>query len=94
LDRQTFMGKGVGQVARLCEKLDVPCIALAGVTNAKAKDARLFSSMFSLIDITSMEQAQRRPAYHLEKLSALAARYEFRRMIGSSCPCGFKSKLN
>ncbi len=83
LDRQTFMGKGVGQVARLCEKLGVPRMALAGATNAKAKDARLFSSMFSLIDITSMEQAKRRPAYHLEKLSALAARHEFPRMINS-----------
>jgi len=83
VDRQTFMGKGVGQVALLCKKLGVPCMALAGATNARAKDARLFSSMFSLIDITPMEQAKRRPAYHLEKLGALAARHEFRRMINS-----------
>jgi glycerate kinase len=86
LDRQTFMGKGVGQIALLCEKQGVPCMALAGATNAGARDAKLFSSTFSLTDITSMAQAKRRAAHYLEKLSALAARHEFRRMINSKHP--------
>jgi glycerate kinase len=77
LDGQTFMGKGVGRVALLCNKLGVPCMALAGAANARAKDARLFSSMYSLIDIASMEQAKKRTAYYLEKLSTMVARNEF-----------------
>ena len=30
IDRQTLMGKGVGELARLCKKLKVGCLGLAG----------------------------------------------------------------
>jgi glycerate 2-kinase len=33
IDKQTSMGKGVGQLAKLCKKHHVPCIALAGTTD-------------------------------------------------------------
>ena len=74
VDRQTRMGKGAGQVMRLCRKLKIPCIALAGVVEARASAAPLFSSAFALTDITTLKEAKMRPAYHLARLSALAAR--------------------
>jgi glycerate kinase len=30
LDQSSFMGKGVGEIARLCQKHGVPCLMLAG----------------------------------------------------------------
>ena len=41
LDAQTLMGKGVGELAALCQKLNVPCIGLAGVVPDGAKARRL-----------------------------------------------------
>jgi glycerate kinase len=73
VDRQTRMGKGVGQILRLCRKLNVPCIALAGVVESGIRTAPLFSRTFALTDITTLAEAKRRPARHLEKLSTLAA---------------------
>jgi glycerate kinase len=81
VDRQTFMGKGVGQVALLCKKLNVPCNALAGMVNAPAKGTRLFSSTSALTDITALARAKKRAAYHLEKLSAMVARSASDRMV-------------
>ena len=81
MDRQTFMGKGVGRVARLCKKLKIPCIALAGVVNKEGNDAKLFSSTSALIEITTVERAKKRPAHYLEKLSALIARRAFPLMV-------------
>jgi glycerate kinase len=73
VDRQTFMGKGAGRVARLCRKLKVPCVAFAGVVNAPRKEVKLFSSTFALTEITTSERAKKRPVYYLEKLSTMVA---------------------
>jgi glycerate kinase len=73
VDRQTCMGKGVGQVMRLCQKLKTPCITLAGAVEAGIRSAPRFSRTFALTDITTLEEAKLRPECYLEKLSALAA---------------------
>jgi glycerate kinase len=74
VDRQTFMGKGVGRLALLCQQHKIPCIALAGLVNAPAQAARLISPTFALSEITTLEGAQQQPNYHLQRLSAMAAR--------------------
>ncbi|HEX4349438.1 MAG TPA: glycerate kinase [Verrucomicrobiae bacterium] len=79
VDRQTFMGKGVEQIALWCKKLNVPCIALAGMVNSPTKNVPLFSSTAALTDITALEQAKQQPAYYLEKLAAAMARNKFPR---------------
>ncbi len=73
IDAQTFMGKGVGQVARFCKKLKVPCIGLAGtVANPKAKSS--FTRVRALTELTTLEKAKKQPARFLEKLTEQAAK--------------------
>lgn len=74
IDQQTCMGKGVGRVMQLCQKLKVPCIALTGIVNADAKIAKRLSRIFALTDITTLERAKKRPQPYLAKLAALVAR--------------------
>ena len=39
IDRSTLMGKGVGQIARRCRELNIPCIGLAGMVSAERGEA-------------------------------------------------------
>ena len=73
VDRQTCMGKGVGQVLRLCQALHLPCLTLAGAVEAGLRTGRRCARTFALTDITTLDEAKTRPAYHLARLSALAA---------------------
>ncbi len=72
LDRQTYMGKGVGQVLRLCRSTNAPCLALAGVVDPTVAGNGFFRT-HALTDIATLEQAKKRPGYHLERLSAMVA---------------------
>jgi glycerate kinase len=75
LDAQTLMGKGVGELAALCQKLNVPCIGLAGVVPDGAKARRLFARTYALTpDLTTAEQAKGDAAHWLEQAAARAAR--------------------
>ncbi len=74
IDRQTVMGKGVGQVALLCKKLEIPCIGIAGVVLEKAKAEKLFAQTRGLTEITSLKKAKTSPAQFLEKLTEEIAR--------------------
>jgi glycerate 2-kinase len=74
VDHQTFMGKGVGQLALLCKKVKTPCLALVGVITEPRLTAKLFSRARALTDITTLNQAKMRAEFHLEKLSAMVAR--------------------
>ena len=74
LDRQTLMGKGVGQIALLCRKLGVSCLGLAGIVTEPKKAGELFTRAQGLVEITSVENAKKFPARFLEKLSAQMAR--------------------
>lgn len=74
LDAQTLMGKGVGEVARRCNELNVPCIGLAGVVPEPEKALEKFQATFALTpELTSPENAFREPALWLERLAAKVA---------------------
>jgi glycerate kinase len=75
LDAQTLMGKGVGELAALCQKLKVPCIGLAGVVADVAKARRLFAQAYAMTpDLTTPEKAKAEAGYWLEQAAARAAR--------------------
>ncbi len=74
IDQQTFMGKGVGQLATLCKKHHVRCIAFGGTANVPAKQ-KLFTSVSALTEITTTEKAKKNAARYL---AALAKKVEGR----------------
>ena len=73
LDASTAMGKGVGELARLCRKLGIPCIGLAGevVPTQKLKN---FSQTAGITDLTDDRLAKKRPAFWLARLADAVAR--------------------
>lgn len=73
IDASTLMGKGVGQVARRCRQLGVPCLALAGRFDLEAESGRVFSDAHALTTFTTPENAQREPGRWLEQLAAEVA---------------------
>jgi glycerate kinase len=73
IDRQTLMGKGVGQIAALCHEAQLPCVALAGMVADRKAAAEQFSHVHALTDLTSPEQAMTNAAAWLEKLAVRAA---------------------
>jgi glycerate kinase len=72
LDQSTLMGKGVGQVARRCKELRIPCLGLAGVVQAGRDSHKVFAELHALCDLTNVEEAKARPAFWLEKLACQA----------------------
>jgi glycerate kinase len=74
MDEQTRMGKGVGQIARLCARCGVPCVGLAGAVDKAVKKSRLFAHTRALTEITTLRQAQSQAARSLERLSEETAR--------------------
>lgn len=75
VDESTLMGKGVGELAALCRRRGVPCIAVAGVVSAAARSQQLLHRLYCLTpDLTSREEAMGRPAHWLEETAARAAR--------------------
>ncbi len=73
IDRSTFMGKAVGQVARRCKQFEIPCVALAGGIVNKKQVKRSFKSARALEDLVSREQAMAQGAHWLEVLAARLA---------------------
>lgn len=73
IDRQTLMGKGVGQIAKLCRHLRMPCVAMAGAVQEREEAQKLFSQTHALTDIASTEEAMARAEYWLERIAARAA---------------------
>jgi glycerate kinase len=74
IDDSTLMGKGTGRIAERCQRLQIPCIGLAGQISAKVKRTRLFTQTHAMTELTILEQAEARPAYWLERVAAEAAR--------------------
>ena len=74
IDRQTLMGKGVGQIAKLSQNSAIPCIAMAGVVHEREDAQTLFTQTHALTDITSADEAKARADHWLEQLAAHAAR--------------------
>ncbi len=73
IDESTLMGKGVGQLARLCAKLNTPCIGLAGAVMARGAKKKGFAETHGLIELTNVENAKRKPALWLTRLAARTA---------------------
>ena len=70
IDRQTFMGKGAGEVFKLCSRLRVPCVALAGKAEAAIKK---FPVRAILPGLATARDAQTNAAFYLSKLAARVA---------------------
>ena len=73
IDASTAMGKGVGELARMCRQASVPCLGLGGVVTAPEKARNLFAQTYALADLTAPQEAMSHPGYWLEKLAAKAA---------------------
>ena len=73
IDDSTFMGKGVGNLARQCRARKIPCMGLAGVVQGRGMRGRLFTRLLALSELTSSEEARARPAFWLERLAERAA---------------------
>ena len=69
LDSSTLMGKGVGQVARRCRQVQIPCLGLAGVVQAGRDGNKVFAELHALTDLTDVEEAKAHPALWLERLA-------------------------
>lgn len=69
IDHSTLMGKGVGQVARRCRALNLPCLGLGGLVAPESRCSRLFTRVAALTDLTDVEQAKARPAHWLKRLA-------------------------
>jgi glycerate kinase len=77
MDKSTLMGKGVGEVARRCRKLKVPCLGLAGALDNRQLLRQRFAGVHCLTpELTTPQQAKAKPGPWLERLaSAVAARW-------------------
>ena len=69
LDRQTLMGKGVGEIAQLCRRAKKPCFGLAGFVEDPRQAARLFTRTGALLDQTDKDSAMAEPAKWLTRLT-------------------------
>jgi glycerate kinase len=74
LDRQTLMGKGVGEIAVLSRRAGVPCVGLAGFVENPRRAKKLFTATGALVELTSQESAMNQPARWLETLAGQAAK--------------------
>ena len=75
IDTQTLMGKGVGELALLCAKQNIPCIGLAGLVTDPVEARKLFKLALGLTpDFTTREKAMNETAQQLEQLAQQAAR--------------------
>jgi glycerate kinase len=73
IDTQTYMGKGVGQIARRCAALGVPCLALAGIVLEPARARRWFAKMRALTEIARLDRAQSQAKRYLQILAGQMA---------------------
>jgi len=73
IDEQTLMGKGVGELAALCRKLNKPCIGLAGMVTDEEKARQLFSKVHSMTALASDKEAKANAARWLEEIARRAA---------------------
>jgi glycerate kinase len=74
MDASTLMGKGVGQVARYCAQLGVPCIGLGGhIKKTIGEFEGSFTWTLGTTDLADRDKALARPRYWLTRLGATAA---------------------
>lgn len=73
LDQQSRMGKGVGQLAKSCKELHVPCLALVGSVRDTPVSESGFGGVYALNKLTSQSKALKHPAHWLGEAAAQAA---------------------
>jgi len=73
IDRTTAMGKGCGEVARLCRALRIPCVGLGGNVVSSLQVRNMFTLSGGLTEMTSPREAMRRPAFWLRRLAEKTA---------------------
>jgi glycerate kinase len=69
IDHSTLMGKGVGQIAKKCNALKIPCVAVAGFAHSDTRLRGAFERVHALLETTSKREAMSRAAYWLERLA-------------------------
>lgn len=75
IDKSTLMGKSVGEIARRCRKLKIPCIGLGGVSNERALLKPWLTEIHCLApEMTTTENAKANAALWLQKLAAQVAK--------------------
>lgn len=74
IDKSTLMGKGVGEIAVLCQKRKIPCIGFAGYVGDVAQVGKRFTQAHGLTpDFTSKENAMSQPERWLTALAKQVA---------------------
>jgi glycerate kinase len=74
LDRSSTMGKGLGEIGRLCRSAGTPCIVMAGAAEDSAVANGSFDGVHTLTDLASAGAAETQSAYWLRQLAAEVAR--------------------
>ncbi len=74
IDDSTFMGKGVGEIARQCRKKKISCMGMAGCIGSRAVVKRFFREAHALEDLTTEEAAKSNAGVWLERLAERTAR--------------------
>ncbi|PYK65802.1 MAG: glycerate kinase [Verrucomicrobia bacterium] len=79
IDTSTLMGKGVGEIAKMCHNAEVPCMALAGTFRSSElmEQARqhCFARIFGMSPhLTTPELAMHDPGFWVPRLAADVAR--------------------
>ena len=69
IDESTLMGKGVGQIAKRCRELKIPCIGLCGAVKANLRVRRLFAEVHALTELATVGEAKVRAGFWLERLA-------------------------
>jgi len=75
IDASTLMGKGVGQITRICSQRGISCLGLAGNLRLPASPAGVgFAFTLGITDITTNHEAITLSAWWLRQLAAKAAK--------------------
>ena len=70
MDRQTVMGKGVGELAKRARANDCRCVGLAGMLEDRPALAEHLDDCRALTDLTTTAEAQADAGRWLEKLAS------------------------
>jgi glycerate 2-kinase len=75
IDQSSLMGKGVGELARLCRERGIPCLGLGGTVAKAVPGERHFTQLRGIVpDLATEYQAKSEPSFWLEQLAARVAK--------------------
>jgi len=74
IDRSTIMGKGVGELARLCRKEKIPCIAIGGTSKLPHGRVKPFTQVHALTNLTTAANAMLKSEHWLQRLAEKIAK--------------------